>query len=99
MRPILARFFGGAPGDIVGQMIGLEAGGEQFGRPAYHLAQFRLAQRRHLDLARYVLERLVVLQFAEEVRAQAHHRAQTRVGERLATISEKRRRWRASART
>ena len=46
-----------------GQAFGLEARGEQRGRPAHDLAQLRLAQRRHVDLARArIVERLVVLQ-------------------------------------
>ena len=63
--------------------IGLEARGEELRRPAHHLAQLRLAQRRHVDLAVHGIERLVVLQRAEEVGAHAHQHAQARVAEPL----------------
>jgi hypothetical protein len=55
------RFLGGAPGYVAGKMLGLEAGGEQLGRPAHSLKQLRLPQRLYLDLSRYVIERLVFL--------------------------------------
>ena len=48
---VLGRFLGRPAGDIVGEMIDLEAGGEKLGRPAHDLAQLRLAQGRHLDRA------------------------------------------------
>jgi hypothetical protein len=50
-------------------------------RAAHNLAQRILAQRRHVDLLAYLEQRLVALQMPEEVGAQAHDRAQTRVGQ------------------
>ena len=69
--------------DDVDKPVGLEPRREQLRRAADDLAQLLLAQRRHVDLLARLEQRLVVLQMAEEVGAQAHHRAQTRVGQRL----------------
>jgi hypothetical protein len=49
------------PGDVGGEFLGLETGGEQRCRPAHHLAQLRLAQRRHVDQPMRRAERLVLL--------------------------------------
>src|SRR5215475_8633020 len=64
-----------------GRKVGpLETGREQRGRPAHDLAQLRLTQRRHVDLAMRGIERLVSLQVTNEVGPHAHHYVQTRVG-------------------
>src|SRR5215471_20365794 len=57
----------------------LETSREQRGRPAHHIAQLRLTQGRHVDLAVRGIECLVLLQFANKVGADAHHDVQTRV--------------------
>src|SRR5215831_14006006 len=65
-----------------GRKVGrLETGREQRGRPAHHLTQLRLTQRRHVDLSVRGIECLVLLQVTEEVGTYAHHCAQTRVAE------------------
>ena len=73
----------GALGDDVDEPFALEARAEQLRRTAHHLAQFLLAERRHVDLQASLEQRLVALQGPVEVGAHAHHRAQARVGQRL----------------
>jgi hypothetical protein len=47
---VLGRFLRCAARNVGGKMIVLEAGKEKLGRAAHHLAQFRFAQRQHIDL-------------------------------------------------
>ena len=69
---VARRFLRRAAGEIGGKLLALEAGGEQRRGLADHLKQFGLVQRRHVDLAMDGEQRLVVLQGAEEIGAQAH---------------------------
>jgi hypothetical protein len=80
---VLGRFLRRPPGDVGREAVGLEARREERGRPAHDLAQLALTQRRHVDLAVHGIERLVVLQCAQEVGAQAHQHHQARVAELL----------------
>ncbi len=52
-------------------------------RPAHRLVQLCLAQRGHVDLLVRLVKGRIVLQRAEEIRAQAHQRAQPRIAEAL----------------
>ena len=64
-----------------GKPVGLEARREELRRAAHHLAQLRLAQRRHIDLLVHPIERLIVLQRPEEIGTHAHQRTQPLVAE------------------
>ena len=80
---VARRFLRRAAGEIGGQLLALEAGGKQRRRLADHLEQLGLAQRRHVDLAVDGEQRLIVLQGAEEIGAQAHQAVEARIGDRI----------------
>ena len=80
---VLDRILRRALRDDVDELFALETRPEQFRRPAHHLAQAVLAERRHVDLQAGLEQRLVALQRPKKVGAHAHHHAQARVGERL----------------
>jgi hypothetical protein len=64
-------------------MIVLEARGQQCRGATDNVAQLRFAQRRHVDQAMNFIKRFVFLQFAEEIRTQAHHAAQMPIADGL----------------
>ena len=77
---IARRLLRRAAGEIGGELVALETGREQRRRLGDHLPQLGLAQRRHVDLAVDGEQRLVVLQRAEEIGAQAHQGVEARIG-------------------
>src|SRR5271170_2016966 len=64
-------------------MIAIEAYGKKFGGAAHDVAQFRLMQRQHIDQLVGLVKRLVFLQFAKEIRPQAHPSIQKPIAKSL----------------
>ena len=77
---VLDRILSRPARNDVRKLRGLKPCRKQFGRPAHHLAQFRLAQRRHIDLPTHFVKWFVFLQLTEKIGTHAHQRVQARVG-------------------